>query len=666
MDGLFTYGLPERFLNDAKPGRCVMVPFGLKSITHAYIVEPPRPFSELPEGLAPEKLKDVLEILDEEIFLPPDVLELCRWAHEYYRAPLGEVLQCAVPASSLKKAKSAQLEKEKTTSEMIPPFIQALTALQKEALQKLEVMRISPPLKPQFPKAALLHGVTGSGKTELYLELARRVLSEGKNVLVLVPEIALTPQLHQRFIQGLGQDVGLWHSALPEQKRITQAHLLRQGILRVVVGARSAVFSPIQNLGLMVIDEEHDPSFKQQDRVRYHARDLALVRAKITGAFIVLGSATPSLEARERVHENRFGLVTLSERPKAIPQPKVEIINLCSEEKAESLQAPFALKTLEAIRGDIAAGNQVMVFLNRRGFASFLVCKECGEVSGCKNCSISLTVHRKHRKLRCHVCSAEEQIPLFCTKCKGTSLEAVGAGTESLEEELPPLIPGAVPLRLDRDQVTSTKRLNAILNTFRDGYANLLLGTQMLVKGHDFPNVTLVVVVLADALFRWPDFRAPERAYQILTQVAGRAGRGEKRGRVLIQAFQVNNPVLKVVAGEISEKDFLETERQLRKILTYPPFGRLVRIRFENRVQAEAARRAKILAYQLLPLTQAKSLFLLGPSEAFLERAKGIYRWDLLLKSQDICILQQAIAVAKNICSQNKWQSLVDMDPCGM
>jgi primosomal protein N' (replication factor Y) (superfamily II helicase) len=668
IDGLFTYRLPKNLRDQVQLGSCVTVPFG-HTTTHAFVVEAPRPITEIPKGLSVDKLKSVLDVNQEGVFLTSDVLELCRWAHEYYRAPLGEILHCAVPASALSKMGKVRKKKEIPSSLLSlssPLLTFELTSSQKIALEALEKIRIGSPLTQGFPKASLLHGVTGSGKTELYLELARRTLTEGKNVLVLVPEIALTPQLHQRFEKGLGMKVGLWHSAMAEGKRKDQAQALRWGTLRVLIGARSAVFAPIQNLGFIVIDEEHDPSYKQQDRVRYHARDLAMVRAKITGAFIVLGSATPSLEARERVLDQCIGLATLPQRAGSSQMPEIDIVNLCLEEKEPTLQAPFAHRTLDAIRQTIADGNQAMIFLNRRGFASFLMCKDCGEVPGCKNCSISLTVHRRSGRLRCHVCTYEISIPLACSKCSGTQMNAVGAGTESLEEELPALIAGAKPLRLDRDQVTSATRLNTILTSFREGHANLLLGTQMLVKGHDFPNVTLVVVVLADALFRWPDFRAPERAYQILTQVSGRAGRGEKPGKVLIQAYDVLNPVLCTVKGTQSEKDFLEGERQLRKALFYPPFGRLARIRFENKSNETAEKHSKFVASALEPLLKSGKLSLLGPSEAFLEKAKGIWRWDLLLKAKEISSLQQSISLVQQTVARNKWQSLVDIDPLGV
>lgn len=661
LDGLFTYKLPEALESQIQVGGWVKVPFG-KTFTPAFVVEPPKPLSELSSGLSEDVLKEVLEAGEDGWLIPKDVLELCKWAHEYYLAPIGEVLRCAVPPGALQFGEvQRRKKKESKISRAFPVITRELTSDQKSALEKLAAVQ-----KSTAPvKAALLHGVTGSGKTEIYIEMARRALAEGKGVILLVPEIALTSQLHRRFEEGLGAEVALWHSAVADGKRRDMAQKLASGELRVVVGARSAVFAPVQNLGLLIVDEEHDPSYKQEDRFRYHARDLALVRGKISGAFVLLGSATPSLESRERVNEGRYSLAELPSRVAKGGLPSVEIVDLKVEDRVQKTQAPLASRTLDAIRSTLDAGEQVMVFLNRRGFAAFLICKDCGESAGCPHCSMSLSVHKKRAELRCHVCGYQSRIPDFCSKCRGTDLTPVGAGTESLEEDLPRLLPSALVLRLDRDQVTSATRLEKILSDFREGKANILLGTQMLVKGHDFPNVTLVVVILADALFRWPDYRASERAYQVLRQVSGRAGRGERPGRVLIQTYSPSHPVLRTILGEMDEASFLATERDLRRFLVYPPFGRIARLRFEAAQQGEARTRAEAVAAELARSIPAGKVEVLGPSEAFLERAKGTYRWDLLLKAAEIGSLQKALLRAKEACHSRKWPFWVDVDPYG-
>ena len=669
LDGLFTYLLPERLRGLVPVGGWVKVPFG-RTTTHAFVVEPPKPMSALPEGLKRESLREILDVGSSEPVFSEDILELCRWASDYYCSPLGEVLAVAAPPAALGMKSKRQAVRAIVTTH--PPIVpHALNDDQRAALCALEVHRDA----PGSSRVELLHGVTGSGKTEVYLELARRALAQGRGVLLLVPEIALTTQLHQRFEENLGTPVALWHSAVADGRRRDLGAALRSGEIRVVVGARSAVFAPIRELGLIVIDEEHDPTYKQDDRVRYHARDLAIVRAKRVGAQVVLGSATPCLETRERVREGRFGLARLDTRIAVGGEPKVEIVNLCEAERVENTQAPLAVRTIEVLRETLAAGEQAMIFLNRRGFASFLICQDCGEVKRCGQCSISLTVHKQRKELKCHVCGAREPIPDACTKCNGASLDAVGAGTESLELDLPGLVEGLQPLRLDRDQVTSATRLEKILSDFRARKANVLLGTQMLAKGHDFPGVTLVIVVLADALFRWPDFRAPERAYQILKQVAGRAGRGDRPGRVLVQAFDVEHPVLQTLQGKLDERSFLEGERELRQALHYPPFGRMARLRFESPDREAAISRAQGVARELQRLIEVKSLpvaetaiqpvELLGPSEAFLEKAKGIYRWDILLKSREVQPLRQLINRARQVCAASRTPFVVDVDPYG-
>lgn len=659
LDVFFTYLAPIEWKDRLKKGIWAKVPFGRSTLT-GFVVEEPKPFSELPAGLKPESLKTILEIGEPGSQIPPEVFDLCVWASKYYASPLGEVLHAASPPAAM----GLKSKKEARTLDLAVPLrtesIQ-LTSDQADAVRGLDDLRLS----PSTQKAALLHGVTGSGKTEVYIELAKRTLAEGKGVILLVPEIALTSQLHERLQAGLGEYVARWHSAMPDGVRRDQTAALLRGDVRVVVGARSAVFAPVKKLGLLIVDEEHDPTYKQEDRVRYHARDLAIVRTKSAGALAILGSATPSLETRERVREGKYHLFSLPKRIAAGGMPTIEILDLAELPRIEGIQAVIAEKTLAAIRETVAAGHQAMVFLNRRGFAAFLLCEDCQHVAECPNCSISLTVHKRTRQLRCHVCGHMEMIHDLCQKCQSLNLLPIGAGTESLEEELPKLLPDLRILRLDRDMVTSATRLEKTLESFRNGEADVLLGTQMLVKGHDFPKVTLVVVVLADALFRFPDFRAPERALQILTQVSGRAGRADLPGRVLIQTYQPDHPVLQVLLGQSTEEAFLETERELREVLHYPPFGRQARLRIESSEQSEAKSQSLELTKKLRE-SAPEGLEILGPSEAFLERAKGIYRWDVLLKSVQITPLQNAVRNAKEYGNARKWSLLVDIDPYGV
>ena len=670
LNHLFTYRLPAELVPLAQIGRWAKVPFG-RSITHAFIVELPRPAEELNQkGLSLSTLKEVIEIADGEPVFSAEILALCRWVQNYYYSSLGDVLSCAVPHSTLKKRKISPRPAKARALQPLP--VHDLNIEQVAAVETLEILR-----RTTGAGTALLHGITGSGKTEVYMEMARRTLRDNKGVIILVPEIALTSHLHRQFEDRLGFRVGLWHSALADGQRVAQMDGLRRGEIRVLVGARSAIFAPVQNLGLIVVDEEHDPGYKQEDRVRYHARDLAVVRGKMSGSLVILGSATPSLETRERVREGRYRAAHLTQRVTGGTLPTIEVIDMKLEDRRIDIQSNLSRPAIAALEATVAAGEQAIVYLNRRGFATFLLCVDCGEVRGCPDCSVSLTLYKRKSQLCCHMCGHHEAIPVTCKKCAGYQLKAMGAGTESLEEDLQRLIPTAKIARLDRDQITSVKRLEQVLDQFRNGESNILLGTQMLVKGHDFPDVTLVLVVSADALFRWPDFRASERAYQILQQVAGRTGRGHKPGKVLIQSYDTDHAVIQVLQDQSQEEVFLDSEREMRQALNYPPFGRLAKIRVENRDRNAAVKLATEIAQVLYLRTQASlnkmaptanlaGLEILGPSEAFLERVKGIYRWDLLLKAKDIRILQGALRVAQELGAQHKRPIITDIDPYGI
>lgn len=654
---LFTYELPEEWVEQVRLGTWLEVPFS-NGKTDAFVVERPKRLEdgEKLAGFDRSKLKRVKALGDPELALPERVLELAKWASDYYFAPLGEVIQSAYPTSALKKTPKRVAKAKKNEK---PIKLREFDLSSEQSVAFEEIIR-------EKERPSLLQGVTGSGKTEVYIELAKRTLAESRGVIFLVPEIALTPQLLQRIESSLGERVALWHSAVAQGKRRSDWLKLKSGELRVVVGARSGIFAPVKDLGLIVVDEEHDPSFKQEDRVRYHARDLALVRGKIEGAKVVLGSATPSLESLERVREGKYSLSKIHSRfQKGSELPEVEVVDLAEEEKITGIQSFLAEKTLREIQATLDRGEQAIVFLNRRGFAAFLACQSCGEAVECPNCSVSLTVHKRTRQMRCHLCDHRESIPDQCPGCQSLEMLAIGAGTESLEIELPKLLRGARTARLDRDQVTSASRLEEVLSRFRSGEANLLLGTQMLVKGHDFPNVTLVVVMLADSLFHWPDFRAGERSYQILTQVSGRAGRGSKRGRVLVQTFVPDHPVIRAILGKLDEKGFIESEREARFALGYPPFSRLARLRFDGASRTEVMQAAQAVAILLREQNPVEDLTVLGPSEAAVEKVKNRYRWELLLKGKHIRALRQGILRAAGFGRERGFSFSVDLDPQG-
>lgn len=658
LDGLFTYRIPEN-AGPVAVGSWVEVSFG-KGKTHAFVVESEKNESQLSTDFPVSKIKEVSSV-HPEVVVPEDVLKLCRFASDYYQAPLGEVLNVAVPAASLGLRSKRQEAKEKDwdvarrTAGKVAKVVD-LTSTQRECVKAITEV--------QGATTFLLHGVTGSGKTEVYLTAAREILARGKSVLLLVPEIALTPQLHERMETGLGVPVALWHSAMAAGHRRDETAAIRSGKIRVVVGARSAVFAPLMDLGLIIVDEEHDVTYKQEDRVRYQARDLAVFRGKSRDCPVVLGSATPSLETLERVREGKYRLISMPDRVGGGQLPLIEVVDLQKEVRISGIQAPIAEKTLNAIRDTVARGEQAIVFLNRRGYASSLVCEDCGNVPECKKCSLALTVHKKSRLLKCHWCGYQESTPDICVKCHGSTLNPTGAGTESLEEQIPQLLEGIRVFRLDRDQITSATRLEKTLSDFREKKADVLLGTQMLVKGHDFPSVTLVVVILADALFSWPDFRAAERAYQILTQVSGRAGRASAHGRVLVQTFQPEHPVIETLLGRSTVEDFVANERQLRETLGYPPFGRIARIRVEDEVSGKAQRTAEGLVQGLGLLPETVQI--LGPSPAHIERIEGVYRWDFVIRTKEIRVLHQVVHQVRKMAASKDIQVLIDVDPYGM
>jgi primosomal protein N' (replication factor Y) len=481
----------------------------------------------------------------------------------------------------------------------------------------------------------LLHGITGSGKTEVYLQIIADALAAGQGALVLVPEISLTPQLAARFRARFGDQVAVLHSGLSDRERFDEWSRLRDGSAQIALGARSAVFAPLARLGVVVVDEEHDSSFKQEEGVRYHARDVALVRAQRARALCVLGSATPSLESYHGAESGRLALLELRERATARPLPEVELIDLRVHraEQDSMLTAPLA----RAVAETLERGEQAILFLNRRGFHTFVLCVKCGHAFRCKSCSVSLTYHRQLERLLCHYCGHSERMATRCPACSTTgSIARRGLGTERVAAGLERMFPRARIARLDRDAAAGT-RIDRVLGRMARGEIDLLVGTQMVAKGHDFPGVTLVGVLLADTGLSLPDFRASERTFQLLTQVAGRAGRGDRAGRVMIQSYRID-AIAVSAAQQHDYRGFYASELEARRELDYPPFGHLAAIRLDGPDAGEVAAEAANLAERARRLGSsagAGGVAVLGPSEAPLARLKGRTRWHMWLRARE-------------------------------
>lgn len=485
----------------------------------------------------------------------------------------------------------------------------------------------------------LLHGVTGSGKTEVYLTAAEYALHHGKSVVFLVPEIALTHQLLAQAQERFGGRVGVLHSAMTEKQRWEEwTRIARQDAV-VAVGARSAVFSPVRNLGLIVVDEEHDAAYKQEEGIRYNARDLAVVRGKIAACPVVLGSATPALESYTHAKIRQYTPLSLPERIAERPLPKVEVIDLRKEFRGEDTTPIFSARLKAALAVNYQAGKQSVLFLNRRGYATYVQCRACGEPLSCPHCSVSLTLHRQRGQLRCHYCGHTRRSVRVCPACGEPALDGTGIGTEQVEAALVHVLPDARVARLDRDTVRRRGSLAKLLRAWRAHEFDVLIGTQLVAKGHDVPGVTLVGVILADVSLNRPDFRAAERTFQLLTQVAGRAGRGHDLGTVIIQTYAPRHYSIRCAARH-DYAGFAAQEQRYRKQLGYPPFTRLINVRFEARDGKRVEAAARLFADGLDRLLQSDEFssagsrrpHVLGPAPAPIERIKGQVRWQLLVK----------------------------------
>ena len=534
----------------------------------------------------------------------------------------------------------------------------------------------------------LLHGVTASGKTEIYLRAIAQTRALGRRSLIIVPEISLTPQLLDRVNARFPGRVGVLHSAMTAAQRWTQWWQIIGGNVDVVIGARSAVFAPIADLGLIIVDEEHDSSYKQEDGLRYNGRDVAVVRGKLLHCPVVLGSATPALESYENCCQGRYRLIELNQRVEEWPMPAIELIDLRQELRMSN--APGGVRSraniasaktndrplvserfVDLLRQNFAAKHQTLIFLNRRGFANFLQCTLCGHVWRCPYCSVTLTLHLKRQLLSCHHCDYRRPTTNTCPECKNESLIAVGVGTEQVETTLQQLIPEARIARMDRDTTTKRGSQEALIRRWERGELDILVGTQMITKGHDVAGVTLVGALLADLSLNLPDFRAAERTFQLLSQVGGRSGRGDDPGRVIIQTYAPDHYALEFLVAH-DYKGFFAAESEFRRALSYPPYGRLVNLRLDGPKMSEVEQRARELAAGLRELQTGTAKFrdqieVLGPAPAPIEKLRNRFRWQLLLKGKQSTALLDFARHARALLPRAPNLRLhIDVDPYSM
>lgn len=520
-------------------------------------------------------------------------------------------------------------------------------------------------------KPFLLNGVTGSGKTEVYMRVADEVLKQGRRVLVLVPEIALIIQMERRFRARFGECVCVLHSALSAGERYDQWTRILQGDAAIGIGARSAIFAPFDNLGVIIVDEEHDSSYKQEGMLRYNARDLAVVRAKQNECVVLLGSATPSIQSYYNVVIQKFTELTLEKRVEQRPLPDIRIVDLRQIRDARGIHRHIAPELQLAIKETLERGEQVLLFLNRRGYASFPVCGACGQPMRCKHCDISLTLHQRTNAYRCHYCGYSRAATSSCDTCGSSKIKQLGLGTEKLEDMLTSLFPRARIARMDRDTTTRKGSILKLLKGLKNKNIDILVGTQMVAKGHDFPSITLVGIICADLSLSFPDFRAGERTFQLLAQVAGRAGRGDRPGRVILQTYNPEHFCISAARNQ-DFKSFYQQEITFRQALYYPPFARMIQLKIAGKVPQQTANHARLIGdlCQTLKQTHAEqyqSVEIMGPIEASLTRIAGRYRWQILLKGSNTRALHQFINQLMSESTagftRRQVQVAIDVDP---
>lgn len=652
-----TYKAPEELSALLKRGLLVNVPLGKRNVKGVLLSEQ----SNKPDF----EIKNIKDIDDEYQPLPNFFVKWLEWLAHYYVYPVGSVAALAYPP--LRRT-------DKVRKSSRPPVVPVMESFKPPVLTE-EQSKVFADIKSHHNFSThLIFGVTGSGKTEIYLRLLEETLARGKKGIVLVPEISLTPQLVQRFASRFPGQIGVLHSQLTDRERTNQWWEIVEGNKSILIGARSALFCPIENLGMIIVDEEHESSFKQDEKLKYHGRDAAIMLAKFANCPVVLGSATPSLESWKNAVEGKYHLHTMEKRVENRSLPVVEIIDLRNEPEekaAEDIPSWMSPQLFTALDENFKNKKQSALFLNRRGIAQVVLCRDCGFTVECPNCDITLTLHgRSH--LVCHYCDYHEDLKDSCPSCKEGELKPVGLGTELVEEDLRRLFPEATVARADRDEIQNRADLEDLIEKMEKSEIDILVGTQMIAKGLDFPNLTLVGIVLADVGFNLPDFRSTERSFQLLTQVSGRAGRhvkpGEAPGRVLIQTYNPDHPSLEY-SQKTDFRGFAEYEMQSRAPLNYPPSGKLTAFRIQGTQAARVLEGARLLAMRAQQLKNHHQNYanieVLGPAEAPIAKLRGQYRYHLLVKGTDFKFLNSFV---HQLLGDQKWlppavRVSVDVDP---
>ena len=627
---LFVYRVPEELAGRAVPGAQVAVPFRGRAGRGIVV--------RLSDDCARQRVNAIAGVLP----APPlsaHLLELAGWVAEYYLAPPGEALAAALPGGleGFARSRARRGATEEPVMTLPLPERVRLTGGQAEAVRAVTEAVGRGGFAP-----LLLHGVTASGKTEVYLRAAHAAREAGGQALVLVPEVALGSQVVAAFRRRFSARVGVLHSYLTVGERRRNWELARRGALDVVVGARSAVFAPLPNLRLIVVDEEHEPAYKQSEMLRYHGRDVAVRRAQLLGIPVVLGSATPSLESLANAARRKYRRLRLPARVDARPLPAVRVVDLRREGAGDAL---LSRPLRQALAERLRRGEQAVLFLNRRGHSHYTQCRACGFTPQCPNCDISLTLHVTPDEWRCHYCGHRQPASARCPSCQAAMLRFAGAGTQRAEREFAAAFPGARLLRLDTDVARKHGTTPAVLGAFARGEADVLLGTQMIAKGLDFPRVTLVGVLDADVALHLPDFRAAERTFQLLVQVAGRAGRGRVAGEVFVQTCTPGHPAVAAAALH-DERLFLEHELRQRREAGYPPFTRLATVLFSGPKEGEVEAAAHRVREAIEAAAGEGGVDVLGPAPQALARLRGRHRWHLLLKAKDAARLRAVALLA--------------------